>query len=955
MNPLRELNKLGQSIWFDNIRRGLIISGELQRMISDCALTGVTSNPTIFERAVSGTGDYDEAISELIREGKNEYEILERIFTEDIRMAADLFLPVYEATKGRDGFVSIEVSPALARDTEKTMEEARTLFRLVGRPNVMVKVPATKEGLPAIERLIEEGCNINVTLLFSVKRYEEVALAYIRGLEKRSQNKKPLERIASVASFFVSRVDTLVDRLLEERLEAASTEKEKERIKGLMGRAAVANARLAYKKFIEIFSSERFKRLEEQGARPQKLLWASTGTKNHAYSDIKYVEELIAEGTVNTMPLNTMKAFLDHGKVRPTLAEGIDEAERVIDEISKLGIDMEDAARRLEADGVRLFYESFEALVDCIRAKKKALATGAKRTTFSLKGFEDAVSEALRGLEKKDFLRRLWNKDETLWKEEEDHRRIIKKALGWLTVPEVMEGEAEDLKTFAERIREDGFKDVVLLGMGGSSLAPLVFARVFGRVQGYPALRVLDSTDPSAIKTLTDSLDLDRTLFIVSSKSGTTIEPLSFFEFFYEKVKEIKGEKAGGNFTAITDPGTPLEALAKERGFRRTFLNPPDIGGRFSALSFFGLVPAALSGIDVSRLLEHAGRMIEATEPCAGYSKNTPLRLGAALGVLSEKGRNKVTFCLSDEIESFGLWIEQLLAESTGKEGKGLVPVTGEPRGRPEVYGDDRVFISMALGQRDADTEGWLKKLEGAGHPVVRINLEDPYELGGEFFLWEAATATAGTILNINPFDQPDVEEAKKRMRALLEKGAGEEGSFEEGPAVEGGNISISFTGSTLKRLPELKDKKDIHEALSIFIGAARKGDYFGVLAYLNPFDGSIEEVLVDIRRVLRDSTRRATQLGFGPRYLHSTGQLHKGGPDKGVFLILLHKGDDDIPVPGKGYTFSELEHAQGLGDAQALASKGRRVAIVNLKDGSPETLKGFLMLLEKALKRSGA
>ncbi len=952
MNPLKELNRFGQSVWFDNIRRGLIVSGELKRMMDEYAVTGVTSNPTIFERAISGSTDYDESIAALVEEGKDEHAILRELFTEDIGMAADLFVPVYESTGGRDGFVSIEVSPALAHDTEKTVKEAETLHRLLARPNVMVKVPATKEGVAAIERLIGGGYNINVTLLFSVRRYEDVALAYIKGLEKRLADGRPLDRIASVASFFVSRVDTLVDRLLGELRDAASTDKERERIEALMGRAAVANARLAYKRYLEIFTGERFKRLEEHGARPQRLLWASTGTKNPAYSDIKYVEELIAEGTVNTMPLNTMKAFADHGRVAPTLVQGLEGAQGVIDDISGLGIDMEDVAARLEEDGVRLFYESFEKLVDCIREKRSALREKRERVGISLGGFEAPFSETLKELAKADFLRRLWNKDATLWKEDPEHKRIIENALGWLTIPEVMEGEVDELKAFSERIRLEGFRDVVLLGMGGSSLAPLVYSRVFGKAPGHPSLKVLDSTDPAAIKDLLDGLELTKTLFIVSSKSGTTIEPLSFFGFFYDKVRKLKGKDAGTHFVAVTDPGTKLESLAHERGFRKVFLNPPDIGGRFSALSFFGLVPAALSGVDIQKLLEHAGRMVEAAGPCVGYEENQAVRLGAALGILAKRGRDKATFVMSPAVESLGLWIEQLLAESTGKEGRGIVPVTGEPLGDPEIYGSDRVFISIALGRRDSETDKRLKRLEEAGHPVVRIELEDPYELGGEFFMWEVATAAAGKVLGINPFDQPDVEEAKKRMRALLEKGK-EATSHGEVFDIGDEDTSISFTPSTLERIPELKDAEAVDRALSSFTGAYREGDYFGILAYMNPFDRDIESVLADIRATLRDSTKLATQFGFGPRYLHSTGQLHKGGPDKGIFLVILHRGNDDIKVPGKGYTFSELEHAQGLGDAHALDSRKRRVAVVTLKDGTPETLKGFLSLIERALKGS--
>ncbi|MBI5563072.1 MAG: bifunctional transaldolase/phosoglucose isomerase [Deltaproteobacteria bacterium] len=970
MNPLLELKKTGQSIWYDNLRRYIITSGELRRMIKEYGVTGVTSNPSIFEKAVSGGAEYDADIAVLAREGLSTAAMLDNLVATDIRLAADAFRPVYAETNGADGFVSVEVSPELAHYAEGTIAEARRLHAVMEKPNVMIKVPAAAEGLAAIEELIYGGIHVNVTLLFSVKRYEEVALRYISGLERRLGEGRPVAGIRGVASFFVSRVDTLCDRLLEERCHATASNDERARASALIGRLAVANAKLAYLKYKEIFEGERFTRLMEAGAAPQSLLWASTGTKNPAYSDVKYVEGLIEASTVNTMPLATMLAFLDHGRVSRTLGDGLEDAASVIDELGRLGIDYDAMTGRLEDEGIKAFSDAHDALIKCVAEKRDAArradktsparrAGKATETTagpgaeaeFSLNGHEAAIDEALKVFRKTRFSERLLSKDASLWKKAAHEKKQIKNSLGWVNAAQVMGSRVPEITSFADGVKEAGFTHAVVLGMGGSSLAPLVMADVLCRRAGYPALIVLDSTDPGAIASVEKTINLEKTLFIVASKSGTTIEPLSLFEYFYEKAFARLDKWAGGNFIAITDPGTPLEGFAKKYGMRHCFLNPADVGGRFSALTCFGLVPAAIAGADIKSLLYYASRISVEELPEVDAKANPGIMLGAALGALHRAGRNKLTFFISGELKGFGLWIEQLIAESTGKEGAGLVPITAEPPGRVKDYGGDRVFVHVRMAG-DADKYARiLNALEKAGHPVIRFTLKDPCELGAEFLRWETATAAAGMLLGINPFDQPDVEFAKQLTRSRLERAGKEAGLTPPGMEFRTKGIALHFGKTAFRKMTRAGLKgKGANAALKGFAALAKPGDYIGLLAYFNAFDAATDKILTRLRKDLRDGIGCAVQAGYGPRYLHSTGQLHKGGPDNGLFIILTHGVAKDTPIPDKPFGFSGLELSQAHGDAEALDSKGRRVALMHLKDSKAGTLREAAALITSAL-----
>lgn len=516
-----------------------------------------------------------------------------------------------------------------------------------------------------------------------------------------------------------------------------------------------------------------------------------------------------------------------------------------------------------------------------------------------------AVEEALRRAEREQVVRRLWEGDHTLWKPSPAE---ISNRLGWLTIMERSRQALPELGAFADELRAEGYRLVLLVGMGGSSLAPEVFARTFGPRRGYLALRVLDSTDPGVVLAGAEGGDPSRTLVLVSTKSGGTVETASLLRYFYNRMVDALGPEEGGrHLAAITDPGSSLADLAKQLGFRRCFLNDPNIGGRYSALSLFGLVPAALLGVDLERVLQRAEQCARQCGPAVPVSENPAARLGVALGACALAGRDKLTFLTARGLESFGDWAEQLIAESTGKEGKGILPVVGEKPGAPAEYGTDRLFAWLGLGRDARGGPRALRALQRAGHPVLRLFLADRYDLGAQFFLWEMATAIAGWCLGINPFDQPDVESAKVRAREMV--------------------AAYAASG----RLPEDPPAALGPQALSEFLGLARPGGYIAIQAYLQP-NRETQAALGRLRRRLRERTGLAVTVGYGPRFLHSTGQLHKGDGGRGLFIQITAPSPHDVPIPDapgradSSIRFGTLKLAQALGDKRALEDKGRPV-----------------------------
>jgi transaldolase/glucose-6-phosphate isomerase len=928
MNPLKALDRQGQSVWLDFMRRTLV-GKELARLVDEDGVVGITSNPAIFEKAIGQSADYDRQFAALMAEGdRSAMAIYEALAIRDIQLAADQLRPIYDATRRRDGYVSLEVSPYLANDTAETIAEGRRLWASVDRPNLMIKVPGTAAGVPAIEALIALGINVNVTLLFGIDAYLDVAAAYQRGLELYAGTHDDLGAIASVASFFISRIDSAIDPKLPAPLQ---------------GKVAIANAVVAYQRYKEFFSTDRWSALAERGAQTQRLLWASTGTKNPAYPDTLYVDRLIGPYTVNTMPPATMDAFRARGTARFTLEDDIDGARRVLAAVPKAGIDLDAVTAKLVEDGVQLFADAFDKLLEAVE-RKRARFRGpdlAAQAAALPAGLAAAVAATLEAWRAGGKIRRLWARDAALWTGADEARW-----LGWLDIVPRIAPMRPALDRLAETAAQ--YRHVLLLGMGGSSLGPEVLAQTFGRQAGYPLLHVLDSTDPAQIRDFEARIELDSTLFIVSSKSGSTLETSLLKQYFFARASAALGaEKAAGRFVAVTDPGSSLHQAAEREGFGQIFLGDPAIGGRYSVLSAFGLVPAAAMGIDLEALLAAAETMIRSCGPDVPPAANPGVQLGAILGAAGLQGRDKVTIAAGPGLEEFGTWAEQLVAESTGKQGKALIPLAGEALGAPEAYGDDRIFIHLGFADRPDPQETRLAALEAAGQPVLRLTLSGPEQLGQEFFRWQIATAVSGAILGVNPFDQPDVEASKRATHALTAAYEASGRLPAETPFFESDGIKLFADAQNTAALPAGAGLDGVLAAHFARIGT---GDYVAILSYLGQ-DAATIAALQAIRLALRDRYRVATCLGFGPRFLHSTGQAYKGGPNTGVFLQMTGDDAEDLPVPGQRYSFGTVKAAQARGDFAVLAERGRRALRVHLGPNRADGLERLQAAVARAMR----
>ena len=950
VNPLKELLKYGQSVWLDYIRRNLITSGELKRLIDEDGLRGMTSNPSIFEKAIAGSTDYTDFLNSL--KGKTDLDAkarYEMLAIRDIQDATDLMRPVYDSAKRKDGFVSLEVSPYLANETDATIAEAQRLWKTVNRENVMIKVPGTPAGLPAIKQLIGEGININVTLLFSQQVYEEVAEAYIAGLEQYAAKGGDLSKVASVASFFISRIDTLIDSMATEKLKNTSDPAQQAMLKSILGKVAIANGKLTYESYQKIFSGPRWEALAKKGAQTQRVLWASTSTKNPNYRDVLYVEELIGRATVNTIPPATFDAFRDHGKVRETLAEDIEGARKIMETLPKVGISMKEVTDKLTKDGVKLFADAFDQLLGAVeKSSSCAVAPHVSRQTYTLPAeLAGSVRTAIDDWRAHGKVRRLWQRDASLWTGTDEANW-----LGWLGITEEEIEHSDNLKKVADDAKSGNFAHILLLGMGGSSLCPEVLRKTYGKISGWPELHVLDSTDPAQIQAFDKKIDLAKTLFIVSSKSGSTLEPNIFKQYFFEQVtKAIGADKAGSRFIAITDPGSKMQQVAENDKFRHIFYGVPSIGGRYSALSNFGMVPAEVMGLDVKKFLDRTEEMVEACASCVPVEQNPGVVLGLILGSAAKAGRDKVTIVASPGIFDLGAWLEQLLAESTGKQGKGIIPVDREALGGTDVYGNDRVFAYLRLETApDAQQDAKVAVLEKAGHPVIRISVVDTYDLGQEFFRWEIATAVAGSVIGINAFNQPDVEASKVATRNLTSEYEKTGSLPAEKPIIEDKGVKLFTDDKNAAELAKAAgSNKSLAGYLKAHLGRIKAGDYFALLGYIQ-MNEAHEESLQAIRHLIRDKKHVATCLGFGPRFLHSTGQAYKGGPNSGVFLQVTCDDAHDLPVPSQKYTFGIVKAAQARGDFQVLAERGRRALRVHLGADLESGLKTLFAAVQEAI-----
>ena len=914
MNRSKKLHQLNQSIWFDNIDRNLIKNGWLKDQIEKEVIFGLTSNPSIFKKAITIGNTYSLDIQSMSWAGLDTKLIYENLVLEDIRSVSDLLYPTYKATDQVDGYVSLEVDPAYADDPELTIKEAKRLWKLVDRENLMIKVPATRAGIPAIKELIASGINVNVTLIFSVNRYFDIINAYFSGLEERIKNNLPINYIHSVASFFVSRLDVKIESKVAEIIQSGKM-KENE-VQPYLGKLGILNALYVYEEFDISKSTERFKKIAEKGGNIQRPLWASTGTKNANYSDVLYIDGLLLPYTVNTVPPKTLNAFLDHGKCEVVdYSSGKSEFEIIENKLENLGVNIEEVWIELEEEGVAAFIAAQDDLLEAINNQRDYFQR-------SLGGLDAQVEERIKTIKSKNFPTKFFAPDATLWTKEPSEVDEVLHRLGWIDAPILSRQVVDKANNLLKELIKDGFTHALVLGMGGSSLAPEVFSKVFKNEKTSEerglALSILDTTDPIQIYEKIHKIPVGKTLFIVSSKSGTTAEVKALLAYFWKLVEKADEQSPGEHFIAITDPGTPLEKLGLERKFRKLFYADPNVGGRYSALIAFGIIPAVLAGIDGHRLLNAADHMRIKCSQSSPVEQNPGFALGLVITEAYFNNRDKVTILTDPTYSAFGSWLEQLIAESSGKSGKGILPIDREPIVPAANYSNDLVFYYL---RNSGKLDGLVDSLVDLNHPVIVSYLDDKFDLAAEIYKWEIAISAACSFIQVNPFNQPNVQESKSITYGMIS-------AYKQNPILEERNLI--YSNSEYSFYGSMGIKKTIQEIVEEFF-KINAGDYISINAFL-PRIETYKSVLQQLRKHLLNTYSVPVTLGFGPRFLHSTGQIHKGGKNNGLFLIISQNTQIDFKIPGEGMNFSILEKAQALGDMQALEQNNRRVLRIHLE-----------------------
>lgn len=900
----KKFKSIGQSIWLDSISRDMILNNTLSNLIEKYEITGLTSNPTIFENAILKSTTYDESIKIAAKKFRSIEDIVYSLMIEDIQRACDLLKKTFEKTNKNDGYVSIEIPPTID-ETQSIIKCATKIWEMVDRENLMIKIQATKNGIKAEEELIKMGINVNMTLIFSPEVYKEVVKSYLSALKWRLENKLDGE-IFSVASFFVSRIDTEVNKILTEIYTKNKDTEKRNEILLLKGKAAISVSLIAYDIYLKTFFTDEFKTYREAGYKPQKLLWASTSTKDPFLRDTLYMDELCLANTISTAPQHTIFSFFDHGKINTEdINIRIKDAYQIYEKLTKYSINWNSVFDKLLDEGIKRFIESYNNILNSVDKKIKTLETD----SITIQIYNTSINDIISDLNKNNFTERLFSKDHTLWKTDPSSAKIIKNSLGWLNLPNDMQDKIEEIIHFKNEIIEEKFKYVLLLGMGGSSLAAEVIVNIFGNNDRIK-LFVLDSTNPTWILRVLKHIDIEKTLFIVSSKSGTTLETISHFKYFFNLLKRKK-QRPGRNFVAITDKGTPLEEIADKNDFRKIFINPSDIGGRFSVFSYFGLVPASFTSIDLYKFLNKSKEALDELK-----TKNpSSFILGSFIANSYLNGKDKLTIILPKKLERFGLWIEQLIAESTGKEGKGIIPIIDTEIYDVESYSNDRCFVVINL-KNFKENEEKIDLLIKKGHPLLRIFLTDIYDIAKEFYRWEIATSICGHIMKINPFDQPDVQFTKDFTKKILSTK-----KDELKPNIKNRDWEVY--------LANIK-----HEDNSILwntINNIKENGYIAICAYLDENEKT-KSILNKLKKLLTERLSIPTISVYGPRYLHSIGQLFKGGKNSGTFLILTSKPKKDIKIIGEDLSFNRICLSQAKGDFMAMKEKGRACIMINEK-----------------------
>jgi len=926
MNPIQSLHSLGQSLWLDYIRRDSLDSGELAARVAAGELRGVTSNPTIFESALLSSDSYQDDLRRFSQAGWTAEKIFDQLVIDDIRAAADIFLPLFEQTNGGDGFVSIEVNPEFADDTSKTIEEARRLWGAVNRPNAMIKIPATLAGLPALESSIREGINVNATLIFSLGRYIEVMEAYMTGLEGRLEEGGSLNHVASVASFFVSRIDSALDEKLQEVIQRG--EGEGERASSLLGKVAIASSKLSYAQFVATFQGERFQRLAARGAQIQRPLWASTSTKNPDYPDTYYVDHLIGPDTVNTLPEATLKAFKDHGSPELTLTENISTARSQLQALDDLGISIAEAADRLERQGVSKFVSSYRSI---LRTIDKKVVTFQQELT----ALEPKLRETLAELDRDEVGKRLWQEDATLWVERDREKEQIRRWLGWLSAPAKMSTGLAEIVDFALEALAPEITTLVIIGSGCGIITAEMLARILAPPDGLN-YHILNTANPDDIRAITRKTSPEATLYLIVDPSSGAGIPERLLSFFWEEAARKLEEKTGDHFIVITQGGSTLQSWSVEQGIHKIIVEDFRDDLWCSPFNRTNLLPAALAGADLDSFVRGGVNMTRACGPLVDAAKNPGLFLGSVMAAALRSGRDKVTLFADPPLEPALKWIEYLLAAGRRGQDDGIISIRDEPSGPGNVYGDDRLFVYLRVsGAMDRRLQDWIH----AGIPVLVLETGTNTEEMGELLVqWQFGAAIALHLLSVNPTDFDAMHRSRAELQHILhrlerKRELPHPDSLWEGDGVQlrASSRGLKFTGG------------GVSDVIDLVLNESQNAGGVGLRLY-TPVSQTLQGKVRRLRRVFRDqlglfSLTEVAGCGFDPT---------RGLKDI-VYLILMVRPRKDVPVPGKTYTFGNLFEGQALSDLAAMKDFGSPFLFFHFD--AQRQLSDFLLAMTKAAK----
>jgi transaldolase/glucose-6-phosphate isomerase len=927
------LRRHGQQLWLRGFRRCYSEAAPVADLIRDGVVTGLCVDLDHLEPALLEGAEYAAARRRVAEKEADAATVGAEALLEDAAHAAALL--ARHSASDETQWLAVDLPPAATMSSDDVVDWARRLREAAGHGQVLVRLPGTPKGLEVLENLAAAGYGAYVQNLFSVDQVEATLAAHQRGLRLARTAGVDLAGAALVAAVQLVRLDVAVDELLRDAIARGSVERDA--LETLFGKASVASARVAHAALEKAIRDREWSDLTAAGAPVPRLAWESARNLSPARRDVELMEELVGPNTVSVVTWDGLTALLDHGHPSPRLGRHHEEAREVLTDLGAAGIEIDALAKELQTAATAADREGRARLAPALTDA----AALPDRMLIAAGGLGAQLESAIDQAAEQQLADRIWARDAELWATDPDDQRHVRNRLGWLSLPETMLEQALPLAAIAKGRAGGTDQRVALLGMGGSSLGAEAIRTAFA-IRDFD---VVDTTVPRGVAVVASRVEPERALFLVSSKSGTTVETLALERFFAGQLQSL--EDPASRFVAVTDPGTPLHELARERGFLRVWLAPPDVGGRYSVLSVFGMLPAALMSVDIVKLLDRSRRMAVDAGPHVPAAQNPAILLGLLMSTAAAAGRNKLTFFTSPRLAGFADWAEQLIAESSGKDGRGIVPVSQEPHGLADAYGDDRIFVQLVMeGEaREPATETLLDELQAAGHPIVRIRLDDAADIGREFFRWEFATAVACAGMGVNAFDEPNVRDAKQRANAALASVSGGDGLPEPAAIVQEESLKIIVPPGDVDAARMVASGGGAEDWIGAHLRRARPGDYFAILAFLAP-ETPTWHALQGLRALVRDRLGVATTAGWGPRFLHSTGQLHKGGDDSGLFLQITADDSSDLEIPGENYSFAALARAQAVGDFEALSSRGRRLLRVHLT-GPPE--QGLARLLELA------